>query len=167
MKDPHYRKILEGLGGALDPQVFEACAVDLLRGVYPGLVPVHGGQDYGMDGAIADGEGEPYPLVVTTAEDVIRNLTKNLYSYVEGNGRRRRVVVATSRPLTARRRKNLEERAREKGFTLVQIHDRWDIASRLYRDSRWTHELLGLTGRAFGAFGDSLRRIGRSGRTWS
>lgn len=146
MTDPHYRKILESLNNPLDPAIFEACAVDLLRDVYPGLVPVHGSRDSGMDGAIADSEGGPYPLVVTTASDVLGNLTKNLDSYLKGGGLERRVVVATSRQLTATRRKHLEERAREKGFILVQIHDQRDLANRLYHNSRWAHELLGLTG---------------------
>lgn len=145
MKDPYYRKILEGLKGPLDPTTFEACADALLRETYPTLVPVHGGQDYGMDGAIADGDGEAYPLIVTTAKDVIGNLSRNLDSYIAGGGRRHRAVVATSTELTATRRKNLQERAKEKGFTLVQIHDRRDIADRLYRDSRWAKELLGIT----------------------
>lgn len=146
MKDPHYQKILRGLAGPLDPQLFEKCVVDLLRGVYPGLVPVHGGQDYGMDGAVADGEGEAYPLIATTAQDVIGNLTTSLDSYLGSEGPRRRAVVATSTALTPAQRRNLERRASEKGFTLVQIHDRWDLASRLYRDSKWSQELLGITG---------------------
>lgn len=146
MRDPHYRKILDGLAGPLDPQLFEECAVDLLRGVYPGLVPVHGGRDYGMDGAVADGKGEAYPFIVTTAQNVLGNITKNLESYLTGGGARRQVVVATSRALTSTRRRNLAKRAREKGFDLLQIHDRRDIAIRLYRDSRWTLDLLNITG---------------------
>lgn len=147
MKDPYYRKILERLGGPLDRAAFEECAVSLLKkDAYPGLVPVHGGHDYGQDGASADGEGEAFPLIVTTAADVLRNLTKNLDAYVAGNGPRRRAVVATSTGLPATKRKNLQERAQEKGFRLLQIHDKWDFADRLYRDSRWAKELLGVTG---------------------
>lgn len=148
MRDRHYRMILGGLEGTLDPSLFEACVVDLLSAVYPGLVPIHGGQDYGMDGAIADGLGEAYPLIVTTSEDVSGNLKKNLDSYARGGGPRREVVVATSTELTGRRRRNLRERAREKGFTLVQVHDRQDLARRLYRRSDWARNLLGLTGSA-------------------
>ena len=147
MKDPYYRKILEGLRGPLDPNAFEECAVALLqKEAYRKLVPIHGGHDDGMDGAIADGEGEAYPLIATTAKDVIRNLSKNLDAYIAGGGPRRKAVVATSTELTATKRKNLQQRAKEKGFDLVQIHDQWDIAGRLYRDSRWTKELLGVTG---------------------
>ena len=147
VNDPYYRKIQEGLDGPLDPNVFEACAVDLLREVYPGLVPVRGGGDYGMDGAIADGEDAPFPLIVTTAEDVSRNLRKNLSSYVDGGGPRRKAVLATSQALTPKRRKSFHAKARERGFVLLQIHDRQDIADRLHRNSFWARELLGLEGR--------------------
>ena len=58
--------ILERLGLELDPKVFEDCVADLIRNTYPGTVPVRGGSDHGFDGAVADGEGEPYPLIVTT-----------------------------------------------------------------------------------------------------
>lgn len=146
MRDPHYRDILEGLAGPLDWQTFEECVIDLLRGAYPTLVPVHGGHDFGMDGAIADAEGEAYPLVVTTAKDVLRNLTRNLDSYLIRGGTRRRVVVATSTELSPARRWNLEARARERGFVLVQIHDRRDIANRLYRNSELAQALLGISG---------------------
>ena len=77
-QDPFYEQILAGLNGTLDPQQFEDCMADLLRELFPTLVPVHGGKDSGMDGAIADGEGEPYPLVTTTAKDVRRNLRKSI-----------------------------------------------------------------------------------------
>jgi hypothetical protein len=104
------------------------------------------GDDAGMDGAIADGEGESFPLVCTTGEDVIGNLTRSLASYLADGGKRRKVVVATSQHLSQRRRKNLEQRATQRGFTLVQIYDRMAFADRLYRSPAWCRELLGLTG---------------------
>ena len=66
IRDPFYRQISERLSSDLDPELFEQCAADLLREVYPSLVPIKGGTDSGMDGAIADGEGEPFPLVSTS-----------------------------------------------------------------------------------------------------
>src|SRR3990172_9230002 len=110
-RDPFYRQIIERLNGALDPELFEQCAADLLRVIYPGLTPMRGGSDSGMDGAIADGLGEPFPLVTTTTDNVIGNLTHNLNTYIRDGGTRRRVVLATSRPLTPRKKKNLYARA--------------------------------------------------------
>ena len=162
VRDPLYRAIEEGLGGRLDPELFERCAVELLREVYPGLVPIRGGDDGGMDGVIADSRGgEPMPLVVTTAGSVIGNLNRNLESYRRGGGTASEAVVATSRPLTARQRRNLEKRAGEFGIALRQIHDRADFVGRLYRNPGWRRELLGLTGDP-----PALSAFPRSPRAW-
>jgi hypothetical protein len=55
-------------------------------------------------------------------------------------------VLATSRELTQRKRRNLEKRAEEKGFVLVQVYDQAAMSVRLYRDPAWCLELLNLTG---------------------
>lgn len=144
--DPLYRSIEEGLGERLDPDLFERCAVELLREAYPGIVPIPGGGDGGMDGAISTGTGSPLPLIATTAERVSGNLKRNLGSYLRTGGSAREVVLATSQKLTPTRRRNLEKRARELGFTLRNIHDRDDFTGRLYRDSMWRKQLLRLAG---------------------
>ncbi|WP_420635321.1 hypothetical protein [Candidatus Palauibacter sp.] len=146
MRDPLYRKIEQRLGERLDPHLFERCAVELLRDVYPGLAPVTGGDDAGMDGATGNAAGEPLPLIVTTAANVLGNLTGSLESYRRTRGRAMEAALATSRALTPRKRRNLEARARELGFTLRNIHDRDDFTGRLYRNSKWRLELLGLPG---------------------
>jgi hypothetical protein len=146
IRDPFYQDIIQGLNGRLDPELFEQCAADLLRNIYPGLVPIRGGSDAGMDGAISDADGVALPLVATTQEDVIGNLTKSLSSYLRNNGSRRRVVLATSQKLTPKRRQNLEERAGELGFTLIQVYPQEALADLLYRSPEWCRELLGLTG---------------------
>lgn len=146
VKDPLYRKIAEGLESSLDPELFEECAVDLLRSVYPGLVPTGGPHDGGMDGAISTTDGPPTPLVCTTSSRALENLTRSLERYVEGGEESRAVVVATSRVLTPQKRRNLEERAKELGFQLKNVHDGKDFAASLYHNSRWRKELLGLVG---------------------
>lgn len=143
--DSHHEMILDGLGRRLDPRVFEECIVDLLGREMP-VVPVPGGNDGGMDGAVFDGEGPAYPLIVTTAQDVSRNLGRSLSSYVENGGKRRKAVLATSSKLTPQRRRNLEDKASEMGFELVQIIERRGLADLLYRSPRWCKALLGLTG---------------------
>ena len=146
IRDPFYQDIIKGLNGRLDPEIFEQCVADLLRGIYRGLVPIRGGSDAGMDGAISDVEGVAFPLVATTQEDVIRNLTKSLKSYLQKGGARRKVVLATSQKLTPKRRRNLEERAHQLGFKLIQVHSQEAFADLLYRNPSWCLELLGLTG---------------------
>jgi hypothetical protein len=146
IRDTFYQDIIQGLSGRLDPELFEQCASDLLRNIYSGLVPIRGGSDAGMDGAISDVEGVAFPLVTTTQEDVIGNLTKNLNSYLQSGGTRRKIVLATSQELTPKRRRNLEERASELGFTLIQVYPQEALADLLYRSPEWCLELLGLTG---------------------
>ena len=146
MRDPFYQQIIERLKGRVDPDLFEACASDILRTDFPTLVPIRGGGDAGMDGAVADDKGLPFPLICTTSEDVIGNLTKNLKSYLSNGGTRREAVFATTQELTQKRRKNLETRAQELGFVLIQIYTQAAFADRLYYNPRWCLELLNLTG---------------------
>jgi hypothetical protein len=146
-RDPFYQKIVAGLRGPIDPEAFERCAAALLRSVYPGLVPIRGGSDGGMDGAIADCEGLGYPLVSTTSKAVLANLRRSLQSYLKEGGTRRLVVAATSQELSARKRRNLEKAAGRLGFTLVNVHTQAAMADRLYHSPEWCRELLNLTGK--------------------
>ncbi len=147
-RNTFHQQIEDGLRRELDPEVFERCASALLRADYPALVPIRGGGDSGMDGAIADGEGPAFPLVCTTGKNVIGNLARSLASYLDHGGSRRKVVVATSQFLTPTRRQNLLGRAKEKGFELIQIHDGADFANRLHENPAWCLELLNLNGEA-------------------
>lgn len=145
-RDPFYQQILDALDGEVNPDLFEQCAADLLRATYPTLVPVQGGKDSGMDGAIADEQGNQFPLVTTTGQDVKGNLRRNLEVYVKSGRRGRQVVLATSQALTTTRKSNLYTEARRLGFTLHPINDRPAIANLLYRNPDWCLSLLGLTG---------------------
>ncbi len=147
-KDNYFESILEKLNGKLDPDLFEKCVVDILRkNDYPTLVPIPGGQDAGMDGAISGTNGAPMPLVTTTHKtSSIGNLTKNLTQYKTTGGKRRDAVFATSVSLTARKINNLYKRAEELGFNLVQVYEQEALAMRLYHEPSWCNSLLGLTG---------------------
>ena len=147
LKDELYRAIETALAGRLDRDAFELCAVDLLGEQYPGLTPIPGGNDAGMDGAIPAQDSEPFPLVATTGKKVIGNLTKSLDRYVAEGGEARSVVVATSQSLSAPRIRNLRERAKEKSFKLLGVHEATDFALRLYRRPEWCRELLGVAHR--------------------
>src|SRR5262245_36556697 len=127
IRDPFYQDIIRGLSGRIDPELFERCAAALLRPIYPTLVPIRGGTDAGMDGAIADEKCLPFPLVCTTSKNVVGNLRRSLLSYKKQGGTRKVAVVATSQELTQRRRKNLEKAAKKLGFTLLQIHTQANI----------------------------------------
>lgn len=79
-------------------ETFEECVCDLLADLFPGIVPIRGGADSGMDGAIPSSDGPPIPVVVTTAEDVIGNLSRNLERYIEAVEALAAAGVLASRP---------------------------------------------------------------------
>ncbi len=145
--DPHHQTILDGLNRRLDPDVFEACAVALLRHEYPTLVPVSGGADDGFDGAVADPRGEPFPLVTTTGAELVGNLSRNLESAVRREWQFATVLFATSKRIKSATRRRLFEVARTRGVTLRQAYDQDWFAQALYRDPGWCKRLLGVTGR--------------------
>ena len=160
--DRHHREIVEALNGALDPTVFEACAVDVLKDDWPRLVPVAGGGDDGFDGAVADGgRQEPFPLVVTTAEDLTGNLRQNLKRAQRKRATLDRALFATSRRVTPRMRQKLEAVAGELGVKLLQVYDQDWFAHRLYAERVWCKRLLRLTGRprALSPFPVTRRRV--------
>ena len=146
--DPHHGAIVAGLNSSLDPETFEACAADLLRSEWPGLVPVYGGHDDGFDGAVADGSHHaPFPLITTIGNDLRGNVRRNLHQARRGNSKVDRALFATSKRVTQQTRRKLEETARELSVTLLQIYDQDWFALRLYSESGWCKRLLRVTGR--------------------
>lgn len=145
--DPHHQAILNGLNARLDSDAFEQCAVELLQRNWPGLVPVRGGRDGGFDGAVADGNQEPFPLIATTGKKLVGNLRDSLDSAKHNGLKPKRALFATSRHITPDIRGKLIKAAREKGVTLVQTYDQDWFASRLYREPQWCKRLLDVTGR--------------------
>lgn len=146
--DPLYQLIRERLSGDLDPGEFELCARSLLRKIWPRLVCIPGGRDSGMDGGIADEDGEPQPLICTIGEDPRRNLRRSLSSYGRHIGQRATAIFATPRSLTAPGVQSLHNEARSAGVTLLAVYEQEAFADLLYRDSSWRRRLLGLTGEA-------------------
>ena len=145
--DPHHEKILDALDGHLDHVVFEECAVELARQDGLPVVPVIGGQDDGFDGAVADGNGEPFPLLSTIGEDLLGNFKVNVEQARRKGWKADRVIFATSRVITPQKRRNLYKSARESNVTIIQAYPREWFAYRLYHNPHWCKRLLGLTGR--------------------
>lgn len=146
--DSRHQAILEGLNQRLDPDIFEACAADLLRGTWPMLVPVRGGRDGGFDGAVADGSlREPFPLIVTTSHEPVRNLSKNLDQACKRGWNPQRALFATPKYIKSAIREKLRDEARQRGVTLVQIFDQDWFANCLYGNPKWCKLLLNVTGK--------------------
>ena len=147
VRDPHHRAIIEALQGRLDPEAFEACVIDLIHSEGWSAVPVSGGKDEGFDGAVADGNGEAVPIVVTTGRDLVRNLRSSLTQARRKGWNPNRVFFATSRHISGSMRSKLRDAAREQGVELVQTYDQNWFANRLYTHPDWCKSLLRVTGR--------------------
>lgn len=146
-RDAHHIAILSGLSGHLDPELFEACAADLLREIYSSLTPVRGGSDHGYDGAIASESEPPFPLIATTGKDAKANLLRNLERASARGNKPTRAVFATSRRITPVARDTLEAAARQVGVGWLQIHDQDWFANALYGSPAWAKKLLNVSGR--------------------
>src|SRR5579863_3748545 len=147
-RDPLRERILGRLKEISDDETFEACMCDLLRPEWPTLIPVPGGNDAGLDGTWVDQRGKGL-LIATTSSGVIENVTKNLKQHRASGGDCRQVLVATSEQLSPQRCRNIVDRIKELGFESAHHpYTRQAIADRLYHNSRWLKELLGLSGAA-------------------
>ena len=145
-KDSYHAAILSALDEQLDDQAFEACACDLLHQIYPNLVPIRGGSDDGYDGVVYSDSGPPIPLISTTGTDATGNLSRNLKKACARELKPVLAVFATTRPITPRRRRNLETAALEIAGVALRVYEREWFANTLYRNGAWAKKLLGVTG---------------------
>jgi hypothetical protein len=128
----------------IDPDDFESCASDLLSSIYPRLSPITGGSDMGRDADLEGLEAGPR-LVATTQKDSKANLKRSLAQLRKKIVLVKRVVFATSQPLSATRRQQLKAAAAEFGVKLEQTYDRTWFALRLLHSPPWRQRLLHVT----------------------
>ncbi len=158
-RDPIREKIVQRLGEITDDRLFEACVCDLLRPEWPTLIPQPGGGDAGVDGAFTVGS-QFGVLVATIQKDVIGNVTKNLQAQIEAGLTGKPVLVVTSQGLSPTQCRKIEARIQELGFRVAHApYTRQAIADRLYHNSCWRKDLLGISGApsALSSFPKSLR----------
>lgn len=135
----------------LDPQLFERCAQDLLGEIYPGLVPIPGGSDWGRDADVhVASESVPYRLIATTSrklESIRQNLLRGIASMKKHTVAIDRLALANPADLNLLQRNKLAEVARREGARLdvSDIYDRGFFSSKLRRDGHWRRQLLGLS----------------------
>jgi hypothetical protein len=160
VRDPLWQQIKSAIQRQLDPTIFERCAQDLLGKIYPGLVPVVGGSDAGMDGSFPSPDGT-FPLICTTGDDVLGNFRNSISNHLRRRSGPCRCILATSQALTPQRRDNIFDEAKKLDVTIHQIHEQEDFIGRLYRNSAWRLELLGVTGAppALSVFPPAFRQV--------
>ena len=128
--DQFYDAIKEALKKTLDPNLFELCVCELLKKDFPGIVPIQGGKDAGMDGAIPDAKGEPYQLICTTSKSVARNLSSSIKSYINAGRPRNKAVFATSKFLRQKERLSGIFHKYDNVYNLEKYYDLWHDGNR-------------------------------------
>lgn len=127
---------------------FERCAVALLQAVYPGLSAIEGGHDFGRDADIYFplDTGRGGRLLATTMQDPRLNVSRGL-GRMHAEGLSTAVlVVATSQPLSASKRRAIENVAAEAGIADTHVYARDWFVGQLAKDPVWRKRLLNVTG---------------------
>lgn len=141
---------------------FEDCAAALIANDYPGLVPVTGGTDHGLDAELVKPSGEVLGLIITSSrtwEGSKKSLRGSLRSARDHKKRVDQVVVANLAEINRQKRIKLGAIAREFNCELIQVYDRPWFANAFRDDPDWRRKILHIEGGAF-----SLSRTPRGAR---
>ena len=141
---------------------FEDCAAALIGNDYPGLVPVTGGTDHGLDAELVKPNCQVLGLIITSSrtwEGAKKSLRGSLKSAQDHKKRVDQVVVANLVEVNRQKRIKLAAIAREFNCDLIQIYDRPWFANALRDDPDWRRKILHIEGGAF-----SLSRAPRGAR---
>ncbi|MDE2744739.1 MAG: hypothetical protein OXI41_01965 [Chloroflexota bacterium] len=153
-------RIRIALADRLDTELFEVCATELLRPRYASLTWVPGSNDAGQDGLGETHEGTTFLFVVTTAKDFSRNLRRSISSYQDAGGDLQAVVLATSRPVSGRRRLELPTDIKEEfGVEVLEILEQESFVELLSEHPAWCKRLLNLTHGPVGALTRRFQRV--------
>lgn len=141
---------------------FEDCATALIANDYPGLVPVTGGTDHGLDAELVKPNGQVLGLVITSSrtwEGAKKSLRGSLKSARDHNKRVDQVVVANLAEVNRQKRIKLAAITEEFKCELIQVYDRPWFANAFSDDPDWRRKILHIEGGAF-----SLSRSPRGAR---
>lgn len=150
-------RIETALNSGVDAAVFERCALALLAKHYDKLVPVEGGSDGGRDadiyGPVAD-DRDSRGRVLVTSGNALSNLKSSHETWKKQAPFRVDLLVMVSLlPLSATRRRNIEQYCRDNDLPLPEFWARDWLIRELAEHSEWRAELTGVKGR--------LQAIGR------
>ncbi|MGN6199936.1 hypothetical protein [Humibacter sp.] len=141
---------------------FEDCAAALIAHDYPGLVPVPGGTDHGLDAEFVKPSGQVLGLIITSSrtwEGARKSLGGSLASARDHNRRVDQVIVANLAEINRQKRIKLAAIAKEFNCELIQVYDRPWFANAFRDDPDWRRTVLHIEGGAF-----SLSRSPRGAR---
>ena len=141
---------------------FEDCAAALIGNDYPGLVPVTGGTDHGLDAELVKPNGQVLGLIITSSrtwEGARKSLRGSLKSAQDHKRRVDQIVVANLAEVNRQRRIKLGAVAKEFKCELLQVYDRSWFANAFRDEPDWRRKILHIEGGAF-----SLSRSPRGAR---
>lgn len=135
----------------INPHDFEDCATSLLTPIHPGLVPITGGSDFGLDAEITEDE-RTTGLIVTSSrswDGAKKSLRDSLRSMRRNEVPVDRVVVVNLAEANRSKREKLKDIAREFDCELVQVYDRAWFANQFRENPDWRRKILDLEGGPF------------------
>ena len=143
---------LADMRARIDPNEFEDCVTSLLTPLYPGLVPIVGGTDYGLDAEVTSSDSRLIGLTITssrTPDGARASLRSSLASMRRHGLQVERVMAANLAEMNRRRRNGLSAIAHEFDCELVQVFDRAFFANQFRAHPDWRRRILGIAGGAF------------------
>lgn len=135
----------------INPHDFEDCATSLLTPVYPALVPIIGGSDFGLDAEIT-GDSQTIGLIITSSrswDGAKRSLRDSLASIRKNHVPVRRVVAVSLAEANRSKREKLKDIAKEFDCELVQVYDRAWFANQFRENPDWRRKVLNIEGGPF------------------
>lgn len=127
-------------------EVFEKCAISVLRNLYPNIESVSGGTDGGLDGRFIH-DGRVIGILVTSSrqpEGSRANLRKNLKSVSANYPDIDTIVFASLANVSMRLRQQLENIALKSGFILAEVFGREWFIDQFYNHPEWRTSVLGI-----------------------
>lgn len=135
----------------INPHDFEDCATSLLSPVHPGLVPITGGSDFGLDAEITD-DSRITGLIITSSrswDGAKRSLRDSLRSMRTHLVPVQRVVAVNLAEANRSKREKLRGIAKEFDCELVQVYDRAWFANQFRENPDWRRKILNIEGGPF------------------
>ncbi|MEO5663180.1 MAG: hypothetical protein ABIR39_07840 [Nocardioides sp.] len=135
----------------INPHSFEDCATSLLSPIHPGLVPITGGSDFGLDAEITD-DSRITGLIITSSrswDGAKRSVRVSLRSMRKNQVPVQRVVVVNLAEANRSKREKLRDIAKEFDCELVQVYDRAWFANQFRENPDWRRKILDIEGGPF------------------